>query len=509
MEFLITWLYGRSLNRNMSRSNPYRKIRLAGSLMILVIQGLSPSCTLNDSWEGYYHSGPQQIENNVLELIGQNQNFSRFHDALIRYGYDEMLTRNQFFTLFVPVNDAFDGMAEYTDEEWERIIGFHILYSRLFSHDFADQELLTYIGKYLDMNASGENQYSIFESRINMENVDNFCQNGVVHELEQMLIPKPNLYEYIMALDTSYSILQDFLNSMDKRFIDYDKSERIGVDDNGNAIYDTIWREENYFLDEVAGLNNEAEPYTGFIPSNPDVREALDDVSVYFGAIDDLDEETYSQLLFITFSGSFTGGAYFKDELPDTLTSVTGKTIERANLQFTETDLEMSNGVAHFLGNMLIPKSYFLLPITIECERRQNRSVSNTIYPIEQRNDTRASDGAYVWYGCQFVGDYIEFTVNMVLKTTYWIVWSGPKLGPSHYQISVRNEETGAFVPVGDPVDNWAKGNFNPVISGSYTFSEFGTKLVRITIVDELPLVGYNSIYVDYIKLIPDEIYVP
>ena len=97
----------------------------------------------------------------------------------------------------------------------------------------------------------------------------------------------------------------------------------------------------------------------------------------------------------------------------------------------------------------------------------------------------------------------------MVLKTTYWVVWTGPKLGPSHYQISVRDGLTGPFIPVGDPVDNWNKGNFIPVVSGTYLFDEFGTKQVRITIVDERPLVGYNSIYADYIKLIPDEIYVP
>jgi hypothetical protein len=497
------------MNKSMERNDIHTLRLITIILVISVLSGWIPGCMLNDSWDRYYNSGPAQIENNVLELISQNPDFSNFYEALNRYGYDEMLTKDQFFTLFVPVNSAFENIPDYSEAEWRRIIGFHILYSRLFSHDFGDLDLLTITGKYLDMDVSESGGYTIFESSIHMEHVDDFCQNGVIHELDRLMIPKPNLYEYIMALDTSYSILQDFLNSMDRRFIDYEKSERIGVDDNGNAIYDTVWREENYFLDQVAGLDDEAESFTGFIPSNTDVRDALEEVSVYFGEIKDLDEETYSQLLFITFSGSFTKGAYLAEELPDTITSVTGKTIERENLEFGQTDLELSNGLAHQLTDMVIPKDYFLLPITIECEQRANRSVSNTVYPIEERNDTRASDGAYVWYGCQFVGDYIEFTVNMVLKTTYWVVWTGPKLGPSHYQISVRDEITGLFVPVGDPVNNWDKGNFIPVVSGTHTFQEFGTKLVRITIVNELPLAGYNSIYVDYIKLIPDEIYVP
>ncbi len=334
-----------------------------------------------------------------------------------------------------------------------------------------------------------------------------FCQNGVIHEIDKLLLPKPNVYEYIMALDSSYSILQEFLNSMDTRFIDYEKSERIGVDDNGNAIYDTIWREENYFLDQIAGLNNEAKAYTGFLPTNKDVRIALEAVSAYFGNIEDLDEETYSQLLFITFSGSFVSGAYTYESLPDTLLSVTGKTVAKSQLNIGEGDLEVSNGMVHLLDGMIIPNSYFLLPVIIECDRKENRTVSNTVYPIEQLGDTRATNGSYLRYGCQFVGDFIEFKVDMVLKTTYWIIWTGPKQGPSHYQISILDESTGEFVTVGPPVNNWTKGAFIPVVSGSYKFDEFGTKHVRITIVDELPLLGYNSIFVDYIKLVPDEIY--
>lgn len=496
------------MNKRMQRGFEHKHI-MERSLLVahLIILGALVSCTLNDQWEDHYLDAPDRIEDHVLQLIGQNQDYSMFYDALVQYGYEEMLTRNQYFTIFAPVNSAFDGAHEYTDEEWKKIIGFHILYAKIFSKDFSNTDLLTTIGKYLKMVDHGSNEYTIFESRINMSGVDEYCQNGVVHEIDRLLIPKPNVYEYIMTLDSAYSILQDFLHSMDERYIDYEKSERIGVDDNGNAIYDTVWREENYFLDHIAGLNREEEAYTGFLPTNDHVRVALDAVSEYFGEIGDLDEGAYNQLLFITFSGNFVHGAYSLEHIPDTISSVTGKPVEKARLEFGETDMEVSNGIIHLLEGMTIPKSYFLLPITIECDQKRNRTVSDTKYPIEQRSDTRATNGSFVWYGCQFVGDYLEFAADMVLKTTYWIEWTGPKQGPSHYQISVKDEISGEFIPVGDPVNNWTKGNFVVVKSGSHTFTEFGTKTVRITIVDELPLVGYNSIYVDYIKLIPDEIY--
>jgi hypothetical protein len=281
------------------------------------------------------------------------------------------------------------------------------------------------------------------------------------------------------------------------------------VDDNGNAIYDTIWKTENYFLDNIAGLNTESKAYTGFIPRNDHVREALSLVGDYFGNIEELDEEAYSQLLYITFSGSFMKDAYTKANLPDTIVAVTGKTYEKSILSFNQTDLVLSNGMVHMLDAMTIPKSFFLLPIVIECDRKQNRTVSNTIYEIDVRSDTRATNGSFLYYGCAFVGDYVEFKVDMVLRTTYWFIWTGPRQGPSTYQLSVKDENTGEFVYLGEPVDNWAKGWFNPVESGSYTFEEFGTKTVRINIVSELPVVGLNSIYIDYIKLVPDEVYNP
>jgi uncharacterized surface protein with fasciclin (FAS1) repeats len=486
--------------------------RIPGGLVISAITAMAlipGSCNLNGEWERYYGDAPGHTTYTVLDLIEENPEFSKFYDALIEYGFDDLLTKNQYFTVFVPANTAFEGLPEYSRVEWTRIIGFHIIYMNLYSRYFTDSDLMTSLGKFLNMRSEGGNEFSISGAGINMENVDNYCRNGVIHEIDKLLVPRPNVYEYIMQLDSSYSMLQEFLLSMDIRSIDYENSERIGVNDNGDAVYDTVWKTDNYFLDNIAGLDDETGSFTGFLPDNSDVIGALNSVSDYFGSYEEMDEESLNQLLFIAFSGIFTSEAYRWDSLPDTIVSVTGRKIDKSILSYTDADLEVSNGIVHLLDGMTIPKSYFLLPIMIECDRKENRTVSNTTYSVEQLSDTRATNGSYVWYACKFVGDYLEFSVDLVLKTTYWFIWTGPKQGPSHYQLFVQDEQTGEFVNVGDPVNNWTKGAFVPVVSGTHTFSSFGTKKVRVVIVNELPLVGYNSIYIDYIKLVPDEIYSP
>jgi uncharacterized surface protein with fasciclin (FAS1) repeats len=426
----------------------------------------------------------------------------------MEYGFDEMLTKNQYLTVFVPSNSAFDGLPEYSRDEWKKIIGFHIIYANLYSRDFKDIDLLTTIGKFLKLRSSGSNEFNISGANINMENVDKYCQNGVIHEIDKLLVPKPNVYEYIMQLDSSFSIFRNFLLSMDVRSIDFEKSVRIGVNDNGDAIYDTVWKTENYYLDNIAALNDETDEFTGFLPQNQDVINALNSISGYFGEVSQMNEKTYNQVLFIAFNGCFVNDKYTLNILPDTITSVTGKTVDKSTLSFRQTDLEVSNGIVHVLDGLPIPKSFFLLPITIECDRKENRRVSNTTYLIEQLSDTRATNGTYMMYGCQFVGDYLEFDIDMVLQTTYWLTWTGPKQGPAFYQLFLKDDNTGEFINIGDPVNNWTKIAWKPVVSGTYTFEKFGTKTLRFAIVKEY-VAGYNSIYVDYIKLTPDEIYVP
>jgi uncharacterized surface protein with fasciclin (FAS1) repeats len=477
-------------------------------VIIIAIAVTLDSCNLNDKWEDYYGNTPGLTGINVLTLIKDNENFSRFYDALIEYGFDNMLIKNQYLTVFVPSNSAFDGLPEYSAEEWKSIIGFHIIYTNLYSRDFKDIDLLSTIGKFLKLRSKGNNEFSISEANINMNFVDKYCKNGVIHEIDKLLVPKPNVYEYILQLDSSFSIFKNFLVSMDVRSIDFDKSVRIGVNDNGDAIYDTVWKTENYYLDNIAALNDEADKFTGFLPRNQDVIDALNSISGYFGDVNEMDEKTYNQVLFIAFNGCFVNDKYTADILPDTIISVTGKKVAKSIINFRQADMEVSNGIVHVLEGLTIPRSFFVLPIWVECDRKENRRVSNTTYIVEQLSDSRATNGTYVKYGCQFVGDYLEFDVPMVLQTTYWLTWTGPKQGPAYYQLFLKDDITGEFINIGDPVNNWTKVAWKPVVAGTYKFETFGTKTLRFAVVKEY-IAGYNSIYVDYIKLTPDEIYVP
>jgi uncharacterized surface protein with fasciclin (FAS1) repeats len=477
----------------------YKPCLLIGSLGI-VLFGIFPACNLAKDWDEHFTS-INTLDKGVLDIIRENPEYSFFYDKLIATGYDSLLKKDQYFTMFVPVNEAFSGIPEYSAEEWKNIIGFHICYANLLSRDFSSMNLQTSIGKYLEITKKETGEVDIFNSKINPERMDMNCRNGIVHEIDQLLVPQKNIYEYIMSLGTEYSLIKKYLNSMNEVYIDLTKSTRIGVDDRGNTIYDTVWARKNQFLDNVARINIESNRYTAILIKDSDVEAAIGSAAQYFGDISELDEPTYLQILSIVYSAAFFTGLYQQGELPSSLVSVVGKTIQVSDLHFSsEVNLKMSNGLVHVLDGFNIPKEFFLYPIIMEADNKTSRRVSNTVYSVAIKSDSRATNGTYFQYASKAIGDYVEYKLDMVLATRYWLVWTGPALGGSYYQLSVDGTN------IGPQVDNYYKGNFKPVESGFIDFDKFGTKTVRISVVGQT-IPGYNSIYLDYIKLVPDELY--
>jgi uncharacterized surface protein with fasciclin (FAS1) repeats len=473
------------------------------SFLVLLLGILINGCNPSREWDEHYNSPILSINKDVLSLIKETGNYSIFYEKLVETGYDSLLMKDQFFTVFVPNNEAFSGLPDYSAEEWRKIIGFHICYASFFSKDFADTRVQTIIGKYLNVKKLGPENVTVFNATINPDRIDLNFRNGIIHEVDKVLIPRLNIYEFIASLGDDYSLTKKYLSSMDQVYLDLEKSTRIGVNDQGNTIYDTVWARKNYFLDNVAGLNNETTNYTALLIRDADVRSAIDKASQYFGNVAELDEKSYLQILSIVYSAAYFNGLYTVNQMPATLVSVTGKSLAISDIHFsTDVDIEMSNGLVHVLDGFNIPKEFFLYPIVIEADNKTGRRVSNTVYSNEIKSDSRATNGTFFQYGSKFIGDYIEYSVDMVLATKYWIIWTSPALGGSIYQLSVDS------VNIGKPVDNYYKGNFKPVVSGSVTFSRFGTKTIRMTVSGQ-SIPGYNSIYLDYIKLIPDELYTP
>ena len=98
--------------------------------------------------------------------------------------------------------------------------------------------------------------------------------NGKYFIMDEVVEPKPNLYEYF---EFTNPILSNFIDTQDTIIIDKEKSKPLGFDENGNTIYDTVSVVENKFEWEYFPVKHEFRELSGTIvfPKEEDYRAAL------------------------------------------------------------------------------------------------------------------------------------------------------------------------------------------------------------------------------------------
>src|SRR5690606_28155532 len=132
-------------------------------------------------------------------------------------------------------------MAEMNElgEDSKFIMRYHI---NSFMYDNTklngSESVMTYNGKYLIDTKDGE-MIRVGDATVVKGN--QICQNGVVHEISQLLTPDLSIYEYIEALGSDYSIIRDTILAMNDTIFDLENSIPIGVNPTGNTVYDSVY----------------------------------------------------------------------------------------------------------------------------------------------------------------------------------------------------------------------------------------------------------------------------
>jgi uncharacterized surface protein with fasciclin (FAS1) repeats len=143
-------------------------------------------------------TGTQTGENsNVLQTISESGNFTILNRALKEAGLDSTLKTSRNLTLFAPTDEAFNSLPPGTLDnllkpenkaELKRILSYHVIGSKkVTSQELqSDKTLKTLEGKNLNISRQGS------ELRVNNANVaqsDIQAKNGVIHTIDQVLMP--------------------------------------------------------------------------------------------------------------------------------------------------------------------------------------------------------------------------------------------------------------------------------------------------------------------------------
>jgi uncharacterized surface protein with fasciclin (FAS1) repeats len=239
---------------------------LVAGLVILTIF----SC--NKKWDEYYVR-PEYLNNgSVFQVLAGNPDYSQFVSLIKKTGYDSLLTSNSTFTVLALRNGSFAGIDTTNIPALKKVIGMHIINSEVFSDGMNNNRILSVSGKLLKFAFSQSGQ---LVNGIAVKALNNKGTNGVIHEVEKVILPLSNLYESLLA-NPELSSFKTYIDSSFKLVIDPERNIKVGYDTSFQPIYQqpVIYKQMSDYL-ATSHIDDESAIRTAFMPTNTAVNKAL------------------------------------------------------------------------------------------------------------------------------------------------------------------------------------------------------------------------------------------
>jgi uncharacterized surface protein with fasciclin (FAS1) repeats len=218
---------------------------------VLVLTLLMNGC-YDSSWDNHV-SQDDMSGNNLAQAISKRPELSIFYAILKRTNYVnvlnsettnylDLLKSGNSFTVFAPTNAAWAGIDTTNVDQLRKLVGSLIVYKSYFTTDNSFyKSIKTISGKniFFDTGTQTFNGAKIISSDIR-------TGNGVIQITDKIVERRNNIWEYLSG-KTAYE-QYSFINSMNTKVMDFDKSVAIGVDISGRTLYDTVYKNINNFL---------------------------------------------------------------------------------------------------------------------------------------------------------------------------------------------------------------------------------------------------------------------
>jgi uncharacterized surface protein with fasciclin (FAS1) repeats len=403
-----------------------RKIYKISFLIGILLLAVMVFLTCNDPWDEYVQLKDDTITENLLEVISDNPELSAFCELLEKTGWDETLVLSQMYTVWAPTNDALADLDEsyLTDSVKLRLLVDHHIAYRRYPYLNASQETLKikmYSGKMLILDFL---HMKIENASLN-EPADVSAVNGMLHVIDDVLIPKDNIWDFIensslCPLHTGY------INSLTGELFNPGIAIQTGVDAaTGLPIYDTasgmVWN--NDFINRIRDLGNEDSLFTVILLKDNVFEQETEKFRPYYNLGDTLRTDSLTKWNIcrdIVFSGII-------DTIhpPDTIISLFGVKIPLSSGAIEQT-ISLSNGIVLILSSCSVRLQDRIQPIVVEAESDDKSIFYN---PGGGRTGyTRQKDLASGGY--DFVLDYhlanpgaMRYHVGFVSSVRYNFYW--------------------------------------------------------------------------------------
>lgn len=317
------------------------------------------------------------------EYLSKEPEYSSINELFKSHGiFTALEQKNQLSTMLVVENSDFQAPAG-KEAEIDNAVKAHVsdiaVSPANLKTEGNNMRIMMWHGKYInvDLDDAARNEGKIaghimFGTSAVKKVVK--TNSGYIYVLSSLLnIPK-SIYDYITNLDDNYSILRDSILASGTKEFDKKNSKPIGVNDEGNTVYDSVFIYKNtHFLEKNFDLSSESLTATLLLTSNAVVEEAIADAKVRlqkWGLWDEWNAERQYKFEY-TMRHWIMDAAFFdkkltpetllsKDEENDMLTSIFSKYWKTSVQQINPTPIELSNGIAYQVTRLHIPNNVLI-----------------------------------------------------------------------------------------------------------------------------------------------------
>lgn len=390
---------------------------------ILLLFSALLTITCEKVWDEHYDESTYDLPDYTLnDYIQNSPELSTFSNMLSNSGFDSIISASQSYTVWAPNNEALN-QVDITDIALvNEIIQNHIARSRITTSGFESQSVRVLNGKLIDFikEVSG---YSFGGKEVVELNISTV--NGLVHVTNEYAPYLPNLWEFIERTDNLDS-LRSYLYSQNKIIFDPINSTEIGVNSDGQVVYDSAFKYSNPVLEKIGAINAEDSIYTAIMPDNNAWNEAYGRIESYFNFPEDgggperqREITRYTLVKDMLFHGRISNPQVY-----DSLVSTTGTVFYNPDQLFTNISLteSLSNGISNLTPQMPYADTLsWFKEIRVEAENEEGRTNSNNV--IFTRNSYGSgldvSENEYILVDPTSAGSSVEFSIPNTLSAKY------------------------------------------------------------------------------------------
>ncbi len=487
-------------------------------ILLMLIAVVITSC--KNQWDKHNVITDPALNINLLAQINQNPNLSMFSQYLVKTGYDKVISSSKTFTIWAPNNaaiqaaQAIDPTVLTDTTKLKSFIGNHISFQS-YTTSMPQPSLRV---KMLNGKSATFTKNTFEEA--NILQADNYVSNGIIHVIDQGILPKLNIWDYVKRL-TSVGLNQKaYLLSQNYPHQDSTRATVLSIDPlTGKPVYDPNSGIDtlNHYLDNTQNLKSEDNQYTYFVLSDDAFNSETNKVSKYFKTNDPVASANLTN--FSVTKDLALPGLYTPNNLPDTLLSPFNVKVPINKIAILSS-YKASNGIVYVIGaNNNISGINFRLqdkfpPIVIQGEKPTAFSSNSFFGDIYTRNRVDQNgvpfndiliDG-FGSNGTLPIGFYVRYnTVLNSISYKYYCRAINTTATTFRERVDFGFPDANGIYVVqsANPYFSVLPLNYSEVYLGTLNVNQYTRASAFVVNDNTTNTKGLNSITLDYLKLVP------